>query len=128
MFLRAGVDLKVAPKHTIGISAFGIVNVDKDPTGTGFSSFSNSPVAYQLYQVTNYVEPGIHDITLLRSYHRNQNGNGSHPGYNTLLSWQYKITDKQNLQLSAQYDNFMFNNFNACRRGKRFFHTDFRKF
>lgn len=111
MFLRAGVDIRVAPKHTLGISGFGIVNVPNDPTGTGFSSFSNSPVSYQLYQVTNYLAPqdAANTESLLRSYHRDESGTGSHPGYNAMLSWQYKITDKQNLQVSAQYNNFMFN-------------------
>lgn len=110
MFVRAGVDVHVTDRSTIGLSGFGVVSLEKDPTGRFFSGFRNAPVLYELYDVENYSEPGSknNDEELLRSYHRDQHGDNAHPTYNALLSWQYEISKIHNLSVSAQYDNNRF--------------------
>lgn len=110
MFIRAGVDVHVTDRSTIGLSGFTVVSAENDPTGTFFSGFRNAPVLYELYDVEHYVEPQSADNTqtLLRSYHRDQSGRNVHPTYNALLSWQFEISKVHNLSMSAQYDNNRF--------------------
>ncbi len=110
MFFRAGVDVHVTDRSTIGLSGFGVVSLPNDPTGTFFSGFRNAPVLYELYDVYNYVDHQSkdNDEYLLRSYHRDQYGITAHPTYNALLSWQFEISKMHNLSMSAQYDNNRF--------------------
>ena len=114
MFLRAGVDIHVTDRSTIGLSGFSVVSVENDPTAHGnyafFSGYRNAPVLYELYSVDSYVEPesAENTETLIRSYHRDQSGRMVHPTYNALLSWQFEISKRHNLAMSAQYDNTRF--------------------
>lgn len=114
MFIRAGVDVHVTDRSTIGLSGFTVVSAEKDPTANGnyafFSGFRNAPVLYELYDVDYYVDPQSNDNSeeLLRSYHRDQSGRNVHPTYNALLSWQFEISKMHNLSMSAQYDNHRF--------------------
>lgn len=107
MFLRAGIDVHVTDRSTIGLSGFSVVSQPNDPTkGHFFSGFRNAPVLYELYDVATYVDPQSKDNIedLLRSYHRDQSGLMAHPTYNALLSWQFEISKMHNLLMSAQYD------------------------
>ena len=110
MFLRAGVDLHVTDRSTIGLSGFSVISQPNDPTGYFFSSFNRSPVLYELYDINQYVAPQSADNSesLLRSYHRDQSGSVAHPTYNALLSWQFQISKAHNFSMSAQYDNNSF--------------------
>lgn len=113
MFLRAGVDVHVTDRSTIGLSGFTMVSQPNEPTigkGNFFSGYRNAPVLYELYDVNKYVNPQSADNTetLLRSYHRDQSGVTTHPTYNAMLSWQFEISKKHNLSMSAQYDNNRF--------------------
>ena len=113
MFLRAGVDVHVTDRSTIGLSGFTVVSQPNEPTigkGNFFSGFRNAPVLYELYDVNKYVNPQSADNTetLLRSYHRDQSGVMTHPTYNAMLSWQFEISKMHNLSMSAQYDNNRF--------------------
>ena len=110
MFVRAGVDVHVTYRSTIGLSGFGVISLKDDPTGHFFSNFRSAPVLYELYDVDDYVSPQSKDNSesLLRSYHRGQSGSTSHPTYNALLNWQFEINKQHNLSMSAQYDNNSF--------------------
>ena len=113
MFIRAGVDVHVTDRSTIGLSGFTVVSQPNEPTigkGNFFSGYRNAPVLYELYDVDYYVDPQSLDNSekLLRSYHRDQSGTTVHPTYNALLSWQFEISKKHNLSMSAQYDNNRF--------------------
>lgn len=114
MFIRAGVDVHVTDRSTIGLSGFTMVSAENDPTAGSnyafFSGYRNAPVLYELYDVASYVDPQSADNkeTLLRSYHRDQSGRMVHPTYNALLSWQFEISKRHNLFMSAQYDHNRF--------------------
>lgn len=110
MFIRAGVDVHVTDRSTIGLSGFSVISLENDPTGRFFSGINNSPVLYELYDVGHYVSPrsGDNSEELLRSYHRDQSGSVAHPTYNAMLSWQFQINKAHNLSMSAQYDNNSF--------------------
>lgn len=110
MFIRAGVDVHVTDRSTIGLSGFTVVSAENDATGTFFSGFRNAPVLYELYDVDYYAGPQSKDNIedTLRSYHRDQNGRNVHPTYNALLSWQFDINKAHHLSMSAQYDNIRF--------------------
>ena len=110
MFVRAGIDLHVTERSTIGLSGFTVVSAVDDRTGSFFSGFRNAPVQYELYDIDNYDSPRSENNseTLQRSYHRDQNGHTAHPTYNGLLSWQFEINKRHNLSTSAQYDYHRF--------------------
>ena len=114
MFIRAGVDLHVTDRSTIGLSGFSVVSAEHDPTATSnyafFSGYRNAPVLYELYDVDYYeaAQSANNTETLQRAYHRDQNGRMVHPTYNALLSWQFEISKLHNLSMSAQYDNNRF--------------------
>ena len=110
MFIRAGIDMRVTDRSTIGLSGFTVVSAVNDRTGTFFSGVRNAPVQYELYDVVNYDSPRSenNEETLVRSYHRDQNGHSAHPTYNALLSWQFEINKRNNLSTSAQYDYHRF--------------------
>lgn len=111
MFIRAGIDLHVTDRSTIGISGFTVVSTDNDPTkGHFFSGFRNAPVLYELYDVDYFDKPQSDKNveTLIDSYHRDLSGQTVHPTYNALLSWQFEISKMHNLLMSAQYDDNRF--------------------
>ena len=110
MFIRAGIDVHVTERSTIGLTGFTVVSAENDPTGTFFSGFRNAPVLYELYDVTDYVSPRdtANNETMLRSYHRDLTGRTLHPTYNAMLSWQFEISKRHNLAASAQYDHNRF--------------------
>ena len=111
LFIRAGVDIRVTDRSTIGLSGFSVVSAENDPTkGHFFSGFRNAPVLYEMYEVDSFVSPrSTNNVEeLVRSYHRDQSGKTLHPTYNALLSWQFEISKAHNLSMSAQYDNNRF--------------------
>ena len=110
MFIRAGIDVHVTDRSTIGLSGFTVVSAEKDPTGTFFSGFRDAPVIYEQYAIDSFDAPRSENNrqTLMHSYHRDQNGRTIHPTYNALLSWQFEINKRHNLSTSAQYDYHRF--------------------
>ena len=111
VFTRAGLDFHVTERSTIGLSGFGMINVPNDKTKGWFSSVSDNPVSYEIYDVTSYQGPrsGQNTEALVRSYNRNQRGMGNHPGGNAMLDWRFAISKQHNLSMSAQYMHFQFN-------------------
>lgn len=111
MFIRAGIDLHVTDRSTIGFSGFTVVSTEKDPTkGHFFSGFRNAPVLYELYDV-DYLDKPQSDKNvenMIDSYHRDLSGQTVHPTYNALISWQFEISKMHNLLMSAQYDDNRF--------------------
>lgn len=108
MFIRAGIDMHVTERSTIGLSGFTVVSAENDPTGTFFSGFRNAPVLYEQYDMDTFIGTQKPDQAPVRSYHRDQNGRTIHPTYNALLSWQFEINKRHNLSTSAQYDYHRF--------------------
>ena len=110
MFIRAGIDVHVTDRSTIGLSGFSVVSLKDDPTGSFFSGYRNAPVLYEQYYVDSYVGPeDPNNVEYpVRYYHRDQYGETSHPTYNAMLSWQFEISKIHNLSASAQYDNNSF--------------------
>ncbi|MCQ2347403.1 MAG: TonB-dependent receptor [Paludibacteraceae bacterium] len=114
MFLRGGLNFRVTDRSTIGVSGFGMITAKDDKTNGFFSSKSNSPTSYTLYDVTDYHAP--QDTTnierLSREYTRDENGTGSHPGWNAMVDWTFDISKQHRLMMSAQMFNFGFNSDN----------------
>ncbi len=116
MFLRAGLDFHVTERSTIGISGFGMLNVDpnKDKTNGWFSNNNYSPAHYWEYDVdpTAFVSPQdeANKETLINEYERNQTGGGYSPGGNAMLDWRFEINKQHYLQASAQYNQWNWNN------------------
>ena len=102
LFLRAGIDLRITERSTIGISGFAM-----PPIGNR----TDNPGNYRLSQVNTFVAPQdtANRETLLREYTRNEQGSGSHPGYNAMLDYRVQINPKHHLSLSAAYSQFGFN-------------------
>jgi len=111
LFTRAGVNVHITDRSTIGLSGMGMVNVPNDLTNGWFSSRINSSTTYKEYDVIHYEGPqsGNNIDTLVRAYDRNQRGSGSHPGGNAMLDWQFDINKQHKLSMSAQYMQFQFN-------------------
>ena len=111
MFVRAGLDFHVTDRSIIGISGFGMINVKGDKTKGFFSDIEDRPTHYEEYLVEDFVGPrSAENIeTLTRSYDRNQNGSGNHPGGNVMLDWRFTISKKHYLSTSAQFSEFNWN-------------------
>ncbi|MCQ2346048.1 MAG: TonB-dependent receptor [Paludibacteraceae bacterium] len=111
MFLRAGLDIHVTDRSSIGLSGFGMVTSPNDKTNGFFSNWSINPNSYELYDVTHYVGPQSEDNeeTLLRKYDRTQQGRGYHPGYNAMIDWRFEINKQHKFSMSAQFDEFIWN-------------------
>lgn len=92
LFLRAGVDLRITDKSTLGFSGFGIVG-DK-----------NSSTVTNTYFLQDYLTQDT-----LRYYNRNEAGTGSHPGGNAQINYSVKFNPQHNLLVTASYNNFGFN-------------------
>lgn len=114
MFLRGGLNFRVTDRSTIGVSGFGMITVKDDKTNGFFSSRSSSPTSYSLYDVEKYHAP--QDTTnierLAREYNRDEQGIGSHPGWNAMVDWTFEINKQHRLMMSAQMFNFGFNSDN----------------
>ncbi len=95
MFARAGLNFRVADGHTIGVSGFGMVS---DP-----KVFKMSNSNHRTYEFTHWTDP-----TLNRTYTRDQNSTGSHPGGNVTLDYTFEM-DEHKLQMSGTYRNFGWN-------------------
>ena len=95
MFARAGLNFRVADGHTIGVSGFGMVS---DP-----KVFKMSNSNHRMYEFTHWTDP-----TLNRTYTRDQNSTGSHPGGNVTLDYTFEM-DEHKLNLSGTYRNFGWN-------------------
>ena len=95
MFARAGLNFRVADGHTIGVSGFGMVS---DP-----KVFKMSNSNHRTYEFTHWTDP-----TLNRTYTRDQNSTGSHPGGNVTLDYTFEM-DEHKLNLSGTYRNFGWN-------------------
>ncbi len=116
MFLRGGLDFHVTERSTIGISGFGMLNIDptKDKTNGWFSNNNYSPAHYWEYEVdpASFVQPQSADNkeTLFNEYERNQKGKGYSPGGNAMIDWRFEINDHHYFQASAQYNQWNWNN------------------
>ncbi|MBO7258830.1 MAG: TonB-dependent receptor [Paludibacteraceae bacterium] len=87
LFLRAGIDVRITDKSTIGLSGFGMLN-------------RNANESARQYELTNCINNSI-----LRSYDRNEDGKGKHPGYDLTLDYRVNFTEKQNLIASVSYSS-----------------------
>lgn len=112
MFFRAGTNLRVTQRSTIGISGMGMLSLPDslDLTHGAFSGRNNSPTHYEEYEVDKYVGPRSADNVerLIRSYDRDESGYTMHPMYNAAVDWQFKINKRHNLALMAQFDQSWF--------------------
>ena len=106
LFLRAGLDIRLTDRSTLGLSGFGM-----PPIG----SRTDNPGIYSLSRLDTYIAPQdtSNRETLLREYERNEKGSGSHPGYNGMIDYRVKFNDKHNLSVSASYFQFGFNQDNT---------------
>ena len=95
MFARAGLNVRLAEGHTLGVSGFGMISTRNK--GLGMANTNN-----RSYLLTDPAG----DTT--RLYTRNQTGNGSHPGGNATLDYTFKL-DNHELRLSGTYNHFGFN-------------------
>lgn len=102
LFVRAGVDLHLTDRSTLGFSGFGIM-ANKD-----HSTNSNS------YLLTRYA-----DLDTLRSYSRLNEGAGQHPGGNARIDYQVEFNKRHILFASASYNNFNFNQDNTYTQIER---------
>lgn len=114
LFLRGGLDFRITERSTIGISGFGIVESNNDKTKGFFSNKGSNPVHYELYDVTKYYDPqdDRNEQTLIRSYDRDEESRGSHPGGNVMIDWRFEPVKSHSLSMSAQYADFQWNGTN----------------
>lgn len=96
MFARGGLNFRLAEGHTLGVSGFGMVSEPK--------VFNMSNTNHRSYLLTDAAG------NVLRDYTRDQAGNGSHPGGNATLDYQFEL-DEHKLNVSGTYNNFGFNMF-----------------
>lgn len=92
LFLRAGVDIRITDKSTLGFSGFGIV-ADKS------QSESNSTYLLKDYRSDD----------TLRYYSRFEEGTGGHPGGNAQINYTLNFNKRHNLLVTASYNHFGFN-------------------
>lgn len=92
LFLRAGVDIRITDKSTLGFSGFGII-ADKS------RSSSNSS-----YLLQNYAGGDT-----IRYYSRREDGTGGHPGGNAQINYSIDFNKRHSLLLTASYNHFGFN-------------------
>ena len=113
MFARAGLNFRLAEGHTLGMSGFGMVSVNKP--GLGMDNTYN-----RTYLLMNPAG----DTT--RYYLREQAGGGSHPGGNATLDYTFEM-DEHKLTVSGTYNNFGFNmltNYKQTESGKDTLYQD----
>lgn len=94
MFLRGGLNFRLAEHSTLGVSGFGMVS---DP-----KVFKMTNTNHRTYLLT---KP---DGSIERDYTRDQSGNGSHPGGNATIDYTFKM-DEHDFTVSATYNHFGFN-------------------
>ena len=113
LFLRAGLDIHVTSRSTIGLSGFGMLSLDpKQDLTRGFFSMNNTNlVDFNIYDVASYLSPRseLNKETLSDSYSRNERGCGGHPGGNGMIDWTFEISKRHKLMMSANYMQFGFN-------------------
>lgn len=113
LFTRAGIDIHVTDRSTIGLSGMGMITLNRadDKTGGWFSMKTSNGVDYTLYDVTHYAgaRSGDNTETLSNAYSRNERGGGGHPGGNGMIDWQFAINKQHKLSMSAQFMQFSFN-------------------
>ena len=95
MFLRGGLNFRLAEHSTLGVSGFGMVSAANKVLG--MTNVNNR--SYVLTDPAN---------NILRDYMRDQTGSGSHPGGNATLDYTFKLDDHE-LTVSGTYNNFNFN-------------------
>ena len=98
LFLRAGVDVRITDKSTIGLSGFGMFNRNGNET-------------LRQYELTDCVTN-----TLLRSYERSEEGKGRRPGFDLTLDYRVNFTEKQNLIASVSYASHKSSNTSIFRQ------------
>ena len=96
MFARGGLNFRLAEGHTLGVSGFGMISTNVK--GLGMDNTYN-----RTYTFTDLLNPLNN-----RSYTRQQNGGGSHPGGNATLDYTFEM-DEHKLSISGTYNNFGFN-------------------
>jgi len=111
LFLRGGLDFRITDRSTIGVSGFGIVETGKDKTNGFFSNKGSNPTHYELYKVNSYVgaQDDANQETLIRSYDRDEDSYGNHPGGNVMVDWRFVPQRDHVLSMSAQYSHFGWN-------------------
>ena len=97
MFMRGGLNFRLAEHSTLGVSGFGMVSTNVK--GLGMDNLN-----HRTYLLT---QP---DGTTLRDYTRDQIGNGYHPGGNATLDYTFELDDHR-LYVSGTYNHFGFNMF-----------------
>ena len=102
-FLRAGIDLRITDRSTLGLSGFGMVGT------TGRSDALNR------YLLTDGAAP----YDTLRQYTRREQGTSSHPGGNAMLTWQFKPVKGHQLDMSASYNHFTWNQYNTYTQAEQ---------
>lgn len=95
MFARAGLNFRLAKGHTLGVSGFGMISVNKP--GLGMDNTNQ-----RTYLLTDPLG------NVLRDYTRNQSGGGAHPGGNATLDYTFEM-DEHKLMISGTYNHFGFN-------------------
>lgn len=96
LFIRAGIDLRITDRSTLGFTGFGII---------GDRSRSNNNSAYLL---TDYPTSDT-----LRHYTRDEKGLGKRPGGNAMITYQLDINKQHKLMASAAYNHFGFSQDNT---------------
>ena len=107
IFARGGLNFHVAEGHTIGVSGFGMVSEPK--------VFNMSNTTNRTYTYVDFLDSANN-----RTYERDQKANGSHPGGNATLDYQFEM-DEHKLNVSGTYNNFGFNmytNYTQTEAGK----------
>lgn len=95
LFLRAGLNLRLSERSTLGFSGFGMVE-DKQ-----YLRMRNN-------NLNTYLLTDCQTGDTLRQYTRSQQGGGWHPGGNATIDYTLKIRQHQ-LMLTGSYMNFSFN-------------------
>ena len=94
MFARGGLNFRLASHSTLGVSGFGMISEPK--------AFYMSQSNHRSVLLTDkYGE-------VLRSYTRDQHGNGSHPGGNATIDYTFELNNHK-LYVSGTYNHFSWN-------------------
>ena len=94
IFTRAGLNIRVTDRSTIGVSGFGMIS---EPKAFGMHNTNNRTLL-------------LMDMNgdTLRDYQRLLDARGAHPGGNATLDYTFKLNGHQ-LMLSGTYSNHSFN-------------------
>ena len=94
IYARAGLNIRITERSTIGVSGFGMVSEPKV-----FGMHNTNTRSYLLTDAAG---------NTLRDYQRLQDSKGAHPGGNATLDYTFKLKGHQ-LMLTGTYNNHAFN-------------------